>query len=170
MSAREVFNNKGEKQSMESGARAVGDVIAEWVRMVCSGHVKPRLVESFSVSAAASTDLLEQVRALNADKGVVPAAPIVLAGVALEIALRSAVEELGLTVEGRPSIDAYAKALRQADVLNKQGIKEVTQMAGLRNDAAHGHHEMLSRKGATLMEQQVNLFLARLEHAVQQSS
>ena len=58
MSAREVFNNKGEKQSMESGARAVGDVIAEWVRMVCSGHVKSRLVESFSVSAAASTEAL----------------------------------------------------------------------------------------------------------------
>ena len=168
-SARRVFNNNGGRQSMESGAHAVGDVIKEWARMVRSGQAKPRLVD-FSVSVAASTDLLEQVRALNADKGVVPAAPIVLAGAALEIALRSAVEELSLTVEGRPSIDAYAKALRRADVLNKQDIKDVTQMAGLRNNAAHGDLDLLSRERAGLMEQQVNLFLARLEQAVQQSS
>ena len=168
--ARDVFNNKGEKQSMESGARAVGDVIAEWVLMVRSGQAKPRLVESFSVSAASSTDLLEQVRALNADNGVVPAAPIVLAGAALEIALRSAVEELGLTVKGRGSIDAYAKELRQAEVLNRQDMKDITQMAGLRNDAAHGDLDLLSRERAGLMEQQVNLFLARLDQAVQQSS
>ena len=167
--ARDVFNNKGDHQSMESGARAVGDVIKEWVLMVRSGQAKPRLVE-FSVRAASSTDLLEQVRALNADKGVVPAAPIVLAGAALEIALRSAVGELGLTVEGRGSIDAYATALRQVDVLDKQDIKDITQMAGLRNDAAHGHLELLNRGRAGMMEQQVNLFLARLDQAVQQSS
>ena len=166
--ARDVFNNQGDHQSMESGARAVGDVIAEWILMVHSGQAKPRLVE-FSVRAASSTDLLEQVRALNADKGVIPAAPIVLAGAALEIALRSAVGELGLTVEGRGSIHAYAKALRQVDVLDKQDIKDVTQMAGLRNDAAHGHLELLNRGRAGMMEQQVNFFLARLDQAVQQS-
>ena len=168
-SASAVFNQSSEAKRVESGARAVGDVIAEWVRMVRSGQTKPKLVE-FSTRAVASTDLLEQVRALNADNRVVPAAPIVLAGAALEIALRSAVEELDLTVEGRGSIDAYAKALRQVDVLNRQDMKDVTQMAGLRNDAAHGIHETLSRKGASLMEQQANLFLARLDQAVQQSN
>ena len=66
--------------------------------------------------------------------------------------------------------NAYAKALRQVDVLNRQDMKDVTQMAGLRNDAAHGIHETLSRKGASLMEQQANLFLARLDQAVQQSN
>ena len=43
-------------------------------------------------------------------------------------------------------------------------------MAGLRNIAAHGNHEDLSRKGALLMEQQVNYFLDQLDQAVQQSS
>ena len=166
-SAREVFDNEGEEQSMESGARAVGDVITEWVRMVRSGQAMPRL-ESFSARAASSTDLLEQVRALNEDHGVVPAAPIVLAGAALEIALRSAIEELGLAVEGQRSINAYAQALRQAEVLDKQDIKDVTQMAGVRNDAAHGNHDPLSRDRAGLMEQHVNFFLARLDQAIEQ--
>ena len=50
-----------------------------------------------------------------------------------------------------------------------QHFKEATGMAGLRNDAAHGEHELLSRERAGLMEQQVNVFLTRLEEAVQQS-
>ena len=82
VSAHDVFNKTGENQSMESGARTVGKVITEWVRMIRSGQVKPRLVESFNVRSASSTDLLEQVQALNAEREVVPAAPIVLAGVA----------------------------------------------------------------------------------------
>ena len=48
--------------------------------------------------------------------------------------------------------------------------QDVTQVAGLRNDAAHGEHDLLSRERAGLMEQQVNLFLTRLEQAVQQST
>ena len=167
--ARNVFNNKGENQSMESGARAVGDVIKEWTRMVRSGQAKPRLVESFSARAASSTDLLEQVRTLNEDRSITPAAPIVLARAALEIALRAAIDELNIPVTGR-SINAYAEALRQADVLKRQHIKDVNQMAGLRNAAAHGHHDDLSRQGALLMEQQVNHFLNQLDQAVQQSS
>ena len=168
-SAHEVFNEFSRRYSMESGARAVGDVLAEWIRMVRSGQAKPRLVESFNPSAVSSTDLLEQVRALNGDQAVVPAAPIVLAGAALEIALRAAVEELDLSIPERPSIDTYARELRGAEVLNKQDIKDVVQMAGLRNNAAHGEHELLSRERAGLMEQQVSLFLARLEEAVQEA-
>ena len=167
--AHDVFKSNGENQSMESGARAVGDVLAEWTRMVSSGQVKPRLVESFTTRAVSSTDLLEQVRALNADKSVIPAAPIVLAGAALEVALRSAIEELRFTVAGRGSIGAYAQELRRANVLNRQDIKEVENMAGLRNDAAHGEHDLLSRQRAGLMEQQLNLFLIRLDEAVHQS-
>ena len=165
--ARGVFDNRGDRQSMESGARAIGDVVGEWVRAVRSGQATPRLAESAGVRAVASTDLLEQVRVLNADQRVAPAAPIVLAGAALEIALRAAIEELDLTVKGRPSIDSYAKALRNADVVSRQDMKDITQMAGLRNQAAHGKHEELSRERSGLMEQQVNHFLRRLEEAIQ---
>ena len=164
-SAREAVNRHG---YVGNGARAVSNLLEEWIRMVRVGQVSPRLTEAFSVRAVSSTDLLEQVRALNADNAVAPAAPIVLAGAALEIALRSAIDELGVEVTDRPGIDAYAKALRRADVLNKQDAKDITQMAGLRNEAAHGQHELLSRERAGLMEQQVNLFLERLEQAVHQ--
>ena len=111
---------------------------------------------------------MEQVRVLNADQNVTPAAPIVLAGAALEIALRSAVDELGLSVAGQPGINAYARALRGASVLGRQEMKDVEQMAGVRNQAAHGELDTLSPERAGLMEQQVNLFLQTLEDVLQQ--
>lgn len=46
---------------------------------------------------------MEQVRKLMEDKEVYPAAPIMLAGAALEIALRSAVDEVGLPSPDRPA-------------------------------------------------------------------
>ena len=168
--AHEVFNNNGEQQSMESGARAIGDIINEWIAGVRSGQVKPRIAEALGARAVASTDLMGQVRALNADQNVTPAAPIVLAGAALEIALRSAVDELRLSVSGQPGITAYARELRSADVLGKQEMKDVEQMAGVRNQAAHGEHDKLSPERAGLMEQQVNIFLKILEEAIDRSA
>jgi ParB-like chromosome segregation protein Spo0J len=117
--------------------------------------------------AVASTDLMEQVRALAEDKGVHPAAPIVLAGAALEIALRSAVDELHLTLAERPSLTAYARRLRKEGVLSAQDMKDVEQMAGVRNSAAHGNFDELNPARAGLMEQQVNFFLARLTNALE---
>jgi hypothetical protein len=46
-------------------------------------------------------------------------------------------------------------------------MKDVTAMAGLRNEAAHGE-DSLSRERAGMMEQQVNHFLTRLEQVVRQ--
>ncbi|HUG07839.1 MAG TPA: hypothetical protein VMP13_02900 [Acidimicrobiia bacterium] len=169
-SAHSVFENKGDHQSLESGARAIGDVLTEWISRVRSGQLMPRSIESLGVREVASTDLMDQVRALNADSGVNPAAPIVLAGAALEISLRSAVEELNLDgLVGKPSIGAYARVLRSAELLNKQDMKDVEQMAGLRNAAAHGLHGELSRERAGLFEQQVNLFLRRLDELLHPS-
>ena len=160
----EVFDKNG--QSMESGARALGDVLREWASAVSSGIIVPRQVEAQGARAVASTDLMEQVRALAEDKNVHPAAPIVLSGAALEVALRSAVDELQLTLTERPSITAYARRLRTEGILSPQDVKDVEQMAGLRNSAAHGEFDDLSRERAGLMEQQVNLFLARLSKVI----
>jgi hypothetical protein len=122
------------------------------------------------VRAVASADIMEQVRVLHEDKSVHPAAPIVLAGGALETALRAAVEQLNLNVEERPSISAYSRALRSADVISKQDAKDVEQMAGLRNAAAHGNFDELSRERAGLMEQQVNMFLARVRDLLEDTA
>ena len=161
----EVFDKNA--HSMESGARALGDVLRGWAAAVSAGIVVPRQVEAQGARAVASTDLMEQVRTLADDRSVHPAAPIVLAGAALEVALRSAVDELQLTLTERPSITAYARRLRQEGMLSAQDVKDVEQMAGVRNFAAHGQFDELSRERAGLMEQQVNFFLARLSSVLE---
>jgi hypothetical protein len=74
----EVFEKKS--NSMESGARALGDVLRAWADQVEAGMITIPQAEAQGVRAVASTDLMEQVRKLNEDKDVSPAAPIVLAG------------------------------------------------------------------------------------------
>ena len=107
-----------------SGSHALGEVLNAWAKQVETGFLVPRLAEAQGARGAASTDLMEQVRLLNEDPEVVLAAPIVLAGAALEIALRSAVEELDLELTERPSIGAYARRLRADDFPSRQGRQE----------------------------------------------
>lgn len=160
--AQQLFLNKGDNQSIESGARAVGDVLREWVRQVEAGVIDIPGARSTAERAMASTDLMEQVRRLLEEVAVHPAVPIALAGAALEVALKGAVEVAALCMEERPSLAAYARRLRQESLLTAQDMKDVEAMAGLRNSAAHGDFEALSPERAGLMEQQVNLFLGRL--------
>lgn len=160
--AQQVFDNDGERQSMESGARAIADVLREWSAQVRAGIAVPHNLDALGARGVASTDLMEQVRTLTADKSVHPAAPVLLAGAALEIALRSSVDELALGLDERPSITAYARRLRSEGMLSAQDMKDVEQMAGIRNTAAHGDFEDLSRERVGLLEQQVNMFLRRL--------
>lgn len=153
--------------SMETGARDLGDLLRAWADQVEAGIVVVPQAEARDARAVAATDLMEQVRKLMEDTGVDPAAPIVLAGATLEVALRSAVEELGLPLPGKPSIATYLGCLRSAGLLSAQDAKDVTQMGGLRNAAAHGNFNELSRERAGLMEQQVNMFLRRLADLLQ---
>jgi hypothetical protein len=166
--AKEVFDSLGDHQSMESGARSVGDLLSEWAQQLESGTVRLRR-EALLGLLTASTDLMQQVRTLNEDRQVHPAAPILLAGAAVEIALRGAVEDLGLSLTERPSISSYARCLRSNGTLNAGDIKDVDAIGGVRNDAAHGHFEDLSRERAGLMEQQVNIFLSRLQSRLEEA-
>ena len=160
--AQQFYANNGDRQSFESGVRSVGDVLRLWVSDVRAGVAPIRLVAVEGARVVATTDVMSQVRSLLADKSVHPAAPIVLAGGALETALKGIVLESELEVRGNGSILAYAKALREDNLISKQEMKDIEQMAGLRNDAAHGNFEELSRERAGLMEQQVNFLLSRL--------
>jgi hypothetical protein len=110
---------------------------------------------------------MEQARALREDWDVSPAAPIVLAGAALEVALRSAVEELDLPRPLKSSISAYAGSLRAAGLLSVQAVKDIEQMGGLRNAAAHGNLTGVDPERAELMERQVSSFLRRLAELIQ---
>ena len=160
--ARIAWEAKGDNTSLATGAYALSEILLLWADDVDRGLAVVPGMEASSVRAVASTDLMEQVRDLVQDKAVHPAAPIVLAGAALETALRGAVQEAGLSVVGNGSLTAYGKALRSAELITKQEMKDVEQMSGLRNAAAHGDFDAISPAHASLMEQQVNLFLSRL--------
>lgn len=148
---------------MARAAKDISEILRGWASQAESGIIPIPALAAMDVRIVASVDIMDQVRVLNADKTVHPAAPIVLAGGALETALRSATEEKGLTLREKPSISAYARLLYTNNLLGKQDLKDVEQLAGMRNDAAHGDFDALSRERAGLMEQQVNLFLTRLE-------
>lgn len=160
--ATNAYESNADRASMESGVHAIGEILRLWADQVEVGMIRLPADQGEGIRAVATGDIMEQVRTLNTDKSVHPAAPIVLAGAALETALRSAVEQLGLVLAERPGISAYSRALRKAQITTPQDVKDVDQMAGLRNDAAHGDFEPLSRERAGLMEQQVSMFLARL--------
>jgi hypothetical protein len=162
--AHTAFDEKN--HSRETGARELGDVLRAWADQVEAGIVPIRQVDAQGARAIASSDLMEQVRMLLDERGVHPAAPIVLAGAALEVALRSAIEELDLQRPPKSSINAYAGCLRAARLLSVQDVHDVEQMGGLRNLAAHGGHAELDSERAEFMERQVSRFLRRLQDAV----
>jgi len=150
-------------RSTAAAAKAISEILRGWARQAEAGIIPIPALAAMDVRIVASVDIMDQVRVLNADKDVHSAAPIVLAGGALETALRAAIEEKGLTLSEKPSISAYARLLYKNNLLGKQDLKDVEQLAGMRNDAAHGDFDALSRERAGLMEQQVNLFLGRLQ-------
>ena len=160
--AQSVYDENEGQEATANGTYLIGDVLEAWADSVEEGFTSISGFGDLAIRAVVGTDLMEQVRLLNEDKTVSPAAPIVLAGAALEIALRGAVEEASLIVTGQPSINAYSTALRTADLITKQDKKDIDSVAGLRNSAAHGDHSDLSRERAGMMEQQVNMLLSRL--------
>lgn len=157
-----VFDSKGDHQSTESGARAVGDLLRVWASQVEAG-VAPLANEAARRSVAAvSTDLMSVVRDLLSDPQAHPAPAIVMCGAALEIALRELAEMHGMEPGSRATLSVLTTRLRQQDVLSKQEVKDVEMCAGLRNAAAHGEFEGLTLERAGLMEQHTNLLLRRI--------
>lgn len=108
---------------------------------------------------AAANDLLEQAGTLLDDKRIHPAAPVMLAGAALEEFLRGLVDALEEKPTGKPGINTYAAALKHVDAINAQDVKDITSWAGQRNAAAHGEFDQLSVERARIMVDGINLFL-----------
>lgn len=133
-------------------------LLEDWVAFAQAG-----MATSVSPQAAArveaATDLMEQVQEMIEDKRTHPAAPIVLAGAALEEALRSLVIQHQSTIAGKPGLTAYAVALKSASLLTTQDVKDITSWAGQRNEAAHGDFTNLSLERAQIMVDGINLFM-----------
>lgn len=136
------------------GAELLG-VVAAYLRALSTEA--PR-----SGRLAAATDLMEQAQRLFEDDAVTVVAPIVVAGAALEEVLRDLVEAGELAVSGKPGLATYAQALRTGSVISPDDVKELVSLAAVRNDAAHGKTDLLSRERAGLFLDRVNLFLRQL--------
>lgn len=111
------------------------------------------------------SDFLEQAQGLLDDSSVHPAAPVTLIGASLEEFLRNWVEAEGLdTGTKKPSMDNYAKRLREAELITKQDMKDITSWGGMRNSAAHGQFEDVSDPGRVkLMLEGINLFMRKYQ-------
>jgi hypothetical protein len=108
-------------------------------------------------------DYLEQAASLLQKDDVHPAAPAMLIGATLEEFLRTWLEECKLQLNDRSrGLDTYSAALRTADKITKQDVKDITSWAGLRNSAAHGRwEEVADRSRVQLMLEGVNLFIRK---------
>jgi len=109
------------------------------------------------------SDFLEQAQGLLETKSVHPASAAVLIGASLEEFLRTWIENDGISLGNKkPSLDSYAKALREGEHITKQDAKDITSWAGLRNHAAHGEWDEVSDKSRiSLMLEGVNLFMRK---------
>lgn len=144
---------------MNSAHNVVAASLRGWVDLVQKG-----LLDSPAEAQArtlAANDLMEQMEILLDTSGVHPAAPVVLAGAALEELLRSMVDSAGIEIDGKPGLNTYANALRTAAVLSAQDVKNITSWAGLRNAAAHGNFDQIELPNARPMAQSVNIFMQK---------
>jgi hypothetical protein len=157
-----VYQDKGDNQSLESGAVGVGGMLTAWADQVEAGVIEIRGAHAWAEVEVAATDMMSQVRRLLEDRDTTPAAPMVLCGAALETAMRAVISARQLQLTERPSLGAYTRLLRAHGLISKQDAKDFDQVAGLRNQAAHGEFDALSRERAGLMEQQTNLLLRTL--------
>jgi hypothetical protein len=155
-----LFNTEGKILYARQALEALASLLEAWVRFVEDGIAD---LQPFPVQARveAATDLLEQVQQLLDDRKVHAAAPVMLAGAALEEFLRSRISALNLPAPSKPGINTYAAALAAESDLSKQEVKDITAWAGQRNEAAHGEFDNLSRQRAQIMVDGINLFLQK---------
>ncbi|MEV5718178.1 hypothetical protein AB0L41_30190 [Amycolatopsis mediterranei] len=160
--ADDLYSNNGERKSRETGIRALGDLLEAWCRQVRRGVVEVVGERTLNEITGTRIDLMGQVRQLLEDKQGHPAAPIMLCGAALEIALRALADAQNVPYPDRPGINKLTAALRTAKLITAQDVKDLDSCAGMRNLAAHGQFDTLSLERAGLMEQATNLLLRRL--------
>jgi hypothetical protein len=157
----------GKQSSGPSHARTLAALLRAWADQVDAGIVEIAGSRAWTEVGIVSTDVMDQVRRLLEDNAVHPAAPIVLCGAALEIALRAVAEARNVPLPQKPTLHLLVGALRQARLLTVQDVKDFESVAGARNQAAHGEFDSLSAERAGLTEQQTNILLRRLADLMQ---
>jgi hypothetical protein len=152
------------KHQTEYRASATSSILLSFAEYIEAG-LKEEITPVRRAQIDVVNDLLDQAYKLLEDNSVHGAAPAVLIGATLEEFLRTWLEKEGLALGNmKPSLDAYAKILRESDLIDKQDSKDITAWAGIRNDAAHGHWQKVeSKEKISLVLQGVNLFLRKYQ-------
>ncbi|MBU4304011.1 MAG: hypothetical protein KJ893_00070 [Candidatus Omnitrophica bacterium] len=150
--------------SAEYVCKSVKPILESFIQYLESGFhqgISPERKAQLDVVS----DFLEQAQILLQEAKVHPAAPAILIGATLEEFLRTWVETEGLSLGNKkPSIDAYAKTLKENELISKQDIKDITSWSGIRNYAAHGEWENVNDKQRiSLMLEGINLFMRKYQ-------
>ena len=140
----------------------IASLLREWAALHDSGLFQLLPFEVASRVQAAS-DLMEQAQRLLEDEDSHLAAPVALAGAALEQFLRALAAHHDVKVSGPPGIAGYRDRLREAGHLSKQDAADVTGWADLRDRVAHGDLADLTRERVSIMAAGINVFLRRLD-------
>ena len=153
-----AINAYGASHGGPTGARIMRSYI-EYVKAGLTDAVTPERRAQLDVVS----DFLDQAHQRLETSGVHPAAPVVVIGATLEEFLRTWVETAGLTLGNRkPGLEAYATVLREADLITRQDIKDITAWGVLRNHAAHGEwDEVGDKQRVGLMLEGINLFMRK---------
>jgi len=148
---------RGYDKFMIATLTAILNSFIEYLRAGLSSGLSPEHQARIDVVS----DVLAQAQAMLENNGYHPAGAAVLVGVSLEEFLRNWLEAADLSIgNAKPGIDAYVKALRTAELISKQDVKDITSWAGIRNHAAHGEWEQVGdRNRVRLMLEGVNLFM-----------
>lgn len=96
------------------GRQEVARVLQSWADYIEAGLGSAVPVEA-RIRFEAATDLMEQVQSLLDDPTVIAAAPVMLAGAALEESLRGLMIGCDHPIVGAPSISKYSIALRKCE-------------------------------------------------------
>jgi len=152
----------GSNWSDEDIKSEVIDALLGYIRFIENG-LSDNISFERRIQIDVVSDYLNQAQILINNKGIHPAVPCIIIGASLEEFLRNWVEELELSDEfNKPSIDSYAKILREAEQISKQDIKDITSWTGLRNDAAHGRWENVNDiKQIKIMADGISLFIRK---------
>lgn len=142
------------KQLSNIKPNATFNVIQLHARMTLGAfinYIENGLAEGLSIERKAQidvvSDFLAQAQQLLETKDVHPAAPCVIIGAALEEFLRNWVEASSMSLgNNKPSLDAYSRILKEAELITKQDVKDLTAWGGLRDYAAHGEREEVAER------------------------